>query len=83
VDTLGPFLESERMTWPQVCDGKAFEGEIVRLYNVWGIPRSFPIDRDGRIMSKDLLGDALESSVAKLVGAQAPNPRKTRQSSPP
>lgn len=70
---LRQFLLEHKMTWPQVRQNKKFEGgtlhqdEVLALYNVFGIPRSFLIDRDGTIAAKDRRGDELEQAARDLV----------------
>jgi predicted methyltransferase len=55
------------MFWPQLCDGKADEGEVAKLYNVQGTPDLFVIDRAGSIAVR--LGSAatLDRHLAEVV----------------
>ena len=73
---LAEFLDERGMRWPQIQQVASFNEEqvlvqdpILKLYNVFGIPRSFIIDRDGRIAAKDLRGDELVQTVTQLVAA--------------
>jgi hypothetical protein len=58
------------MDWPQICDYKQFQGDLARAYHVRYIPRSILIDREGRIVQKDLRGENLIKSVTDLVRKQ-------------
>lgn len=64
---LEAFIREENMGWSQIHQAKRWQDEIPRLYNVYMIPRSFLIDRDGTILTKDLKGEALEKKIAKLM----------------
>ena len=73
LEALRRFLKDREVSWPQIQQVSAFEGEtlkqdeILGLYNVFWFPRSFLIDREGIITAKDLRGDQLETEVRKLV----------------
>ncbi len=72
VGELPMFLKSNRMSWPQVCDGTGWQGEITKLYGVRGIPSCWLIDGDtGRIVASgfDLRGGALRGTVEKALGS--------------
>ena len=45
-------MKSKVMTWPQLADGKGFDGPIAKAYRVDGTPELFVIDRDGRIFAR-------------------------------
>jgi len=62
-------IADKGIDWPQLCDAKGSGGLVPLLYNVTGIPRSFLIDRDGRIAIRDLRGDDLEQAVRELAAA--------------
>ena len=62
------FLQDRKMTWPQVYEGKGFEqNTLTRKYGVMGIPTTFLIDPEGKILDRDLRGDALLEAVAKAL----------------
>jgi len=73
LEVLRRFIEDGEISWPQIQQVAEFEGEklnqdeILKLYNVFGIPRSFLIDPQGMIAAKDLRGEQLESEVRRLV----------------
>jgi thiol-disulfide isomerase/thioredoxin len=45
-------IEQDKVTWPQVADLEAVENRAALLYDVRGIPASFLIGPDGKILSK-------------------------------
>lgn len=61
------FLEAEGMSWPQVCGLAEFRDPLPRLYNVRGIPDTFVIDREGKIVVRGLRGEDLREAVRKAL----------------
>lgn len=53
--------------WGNVCDGNGYGGPTAALYTVTAIPNSFLLDKDGRIIAKNLRGQLLESKLAELM----------------
>jgi hypothetical protein len=41
--------------------------EVGKLYNVTGIPVNYLLDKEGKIVAKDLRGEALEQKLAELI----------------
>ncbi|PSL34976.1 TlpA disulfide reductase family protein [Chitinophaga ginsengisoli] len=60
-------IEKDGLPWTQVSDLKAWENEAAKLYEVNAIPMNFLIDPDGRIVAKYLRGEALETTLKKLL----------------
>ena len=56
-----------KMGWPQMSDLKGWDSEGAKVYNVRAIPANVLIDKDGRIVARDLRGDALYNKVAELL----------------
>ncbi|RZL05911.1 MAG: TlpA family protein disulfide reductase, partial [Pedobacter sp.] len=54
-------VKADNLTWTQVSDP---EGNVARMYQVVGIPSSFLLDPSGKIIAKDLRGDALDTFLA-------------------
>jgi peroxiredoxin len=65
---LKSFLEKNKMTWPQIFDGKFWDSKLAGVYGVTSIPFTVLIDGDGRVVDKNLRGPALEAALAKLLG---------------
>jgi hypothetical protein len=62
-------IKKDGVPWIQVCDFKGWNGQVVNEYNLFGkgIPANFLIDREGRIVAKDLRGDDIENKLAELM----------------
>ncbi|MCF6406833.1 AhpC/TSA family protein [Chitinophaga filiformis] len=60
-------IQHDGLTWTQVSDLNYWNNAAAELYNVRGIPQNFLIDPTGRIVGKNLRGEALEAEVARLI----------------
>jgi peroxiredoxin len=60
---LQSFLKEKNMTWPQYFDGARWENKLAQKYGIEGIPATFLLDGDGKIIGRDLRGDQLERAV--------------------
>ena len=68
-DELKPLQEMVRnlgMAWPQIHDA---DKSLVKLFNVKGTPTYYLIDREGKIVAKDIpmkkLGSAIDDLLKK------------------
>ena len=68
-DELKPLQEmvtSKGMLWPQIHDA---DKSLVKLFNVKGTPTYYLIDREGKIVAKDIpmkrLGSAIDDLLKK------------------
>ena len=64
------FAKQNNMTWQQYFDGKGWGNKLAQNYGVEGIPATYLLDRNGRIIAKDLPGDELEKAVADAVASK-------------
>jgi peroxiredoxin len=60
-------IRQDNLTWTQVSDLKGWGNEVGKLYGVQGIPQNFLVDKDGKIIAKDLRGAALEEKLAEVL----------------
>ena len=60
-------IRQDGYTWENVCDLNGYGGPTAALYTVTAIPNSFLLDKDGRIIAKNLRGKVLESKLAELM----------------
>lgn len=65
---LKALLARKNIPWPQYCDGRGWKGSIVRQYGVSTVPYTVLLDRDGKVIAKNLKAPALEQKLAKLFG---------------
>ncbi|PWJ43405.1 peroxiredoxin family protein [Sediminitomix flava] len=64
-------IEKDQLTWPQVSDLQFWDSEAARTYGIQSIPASILIDQDGKIVAKNLRGDALKTKIEELLAAKA------------
>ncbi|MCS6821408.1 MAG: AhpC/TSA family protein [Microscillaceae bacterium] len=60
-------IAEDQLTWLHVSDLKFWQSSVVPLYQVQGIPMTFLIDREGKIVAKNLRGAALEKKIAEIL----------------
>ena len=62
-------MKEENMPWAQVCAPKAGK-DVMKQYQFSGIPYILVIDKEGRILAKNLRGKALTDKLAELVSGK-------------
>ena len=60
-------IKDLNMTWPQMSDLKLWESEVVGLYAIQSIPHTILLDKEGKIIAKDLRGKMLDEKLAELL----------------
>lgn len=60
-------IRSDGMTWPQVSDLQHWQSAAAQLYNVQSIPYTVLVDREGRIIAKNLRGDELDRKLNEVL----------------
>ena len=66
-EALVSMVEERGLAWPHIWEEDEWQGEIATLYNVRGLPQTYLLDRAGRIVAKDVRGEAIEEVVAEWV----------------
>ncbi len=61
-------IKKDGYIWANVCDLDGYSGPVAALYTVTAIPNSFLLDKEGRIIAKNLRGKALEDKLIALLG---------------
>ncbi len=64
---LTDFTAANEMPWPQQFDGKHWKNEISTRYGIASIPAMFLLDQDGKVVSTNARGQALEADVKRLL----------------
>lgn len=59
-------IHDDNLTWTHVSDLKFWANEIAKQYNINGIPASFLIDPQGKIIAKDLRGEELDKKLEEV-----------------
>ena len=67
---LTNFVSQNKVAWPQFFDGHGWQNKLAARYGVESIPATFLLDRGGKIIGKDLRGEALETAVSKALAAK-------------
>ena len=59
-------IADDGLTWKHVSELKFWQSEIVKTYNIKGIPATYLIDPDGKIVAKNLRGESLERKLEEI-----------------
>jgi len=65
---LMDFCKENGLVWPQYFDGKFWQNEVAQKYAVSGIPATFLLGKDGKIVSTDAVRGKLEVEVKQQLG---------------
>ncbi len=60
-------VQEQRLPWVSVCDFKGQYSPMLRTYNVRKLPSNYLIDREGKIVAKDVYSDALVEKLKSLL----------------
>ena len=66
-DKLISFTKEKNMPWQQYFDGLFWQNKLAAKYGITSIPATYLLDGEGKIIAKNLRGDALEAAVAKAL----------------
>lgn len=61
-------IEQDQLNWKHVSDLKYWQSSVVPAYQVQAIPLTFLIDKEGKIIAKNLRGQALEDKLEEIFG---------------
>jgi alkyl hydroperoxide reductase subunit AhpC len=60
-------IRNKKLPWIMVSDVKFWQSIVVPLYNVSAIPYTVLLDKEGRIIAKNLRGEDLYKKVESLL----------------
>ena len=60
-------IKYDKLEWTQVADLKAWDSKIVIDYGIKGIPFNMLLDKEGKIIAKNLRGAALEKKLKEVL----------------
>lgn len=60
-------IREDQLAWTHVSDLKGWRSEAAALYGVNSIPMNFLLDKEGRIIGKDLRGQALSQKLESIL----------------
>ena len=61
-------IAQDNLTWKHVSDLQYFNSEAASLYNINAIPATVLLDKEGKIIAKNLRGQALEEKLGEIFG---------------
>ena len=61
-------IQEDGLVWTHVSDLQYFNSQAARDYNIQAIPFSILLDKDGKIIAKNLRGAALEQKLEEVLG---------------
>ena len=61
-------IADDKLTWQHVSDLQYFNSEAAALYSINAIPATVLLDREGKIIAKNLRGEALAAKLAEIFG---------------
>ena len=67
VDRADRAIKSKGMTWPQLVDGKGFDGSAAKAYRIQGTPELYVVDREGRIFARSFSADQIEARLQEAL----------------
>lgn len=60
-------IKDDNLTWHHVSELKQWDSNIVKEYSIEGIPTSYLLDKEGKIIAKNLRAEQLEEFLAKTL----------------
>lgn len=60
-------IETDGLTWTQVSDLKGWKNQVAQNYAVSAIPTNYLLDPSGKILAKNLRGEALTETLGKYL----------------
>ncbi len=62
-------IKDDNLSWPNhVSDLKGWDSPVVPLYGIQGIPATYLLDKEGKIIGRDLRGSDLEQKLQEILG---------------
>ncbi len=59
-------IADDQLSWLHISDLKGWQSQYGRLYGVSSIPQTVLVDREGKILARNLRGAALEQKLAEI-----------------
>jgi len=60
-------IKKDKLIWHHVSDLKGWQNEVAQAYGVRAIPQTILLDREGKIIARDLRGPPLESKLKEAL----------------
>lgn len=62
-------IRDDKLTWNHVSDLQYWNNAAGKIYGIMSIPANVLLDKDGKIIAKDLRGEDLHKKLAELLGS--------------
>lgn len=59
-------IEDDNLNWLHVSDLGYWNSSVVKLYNIQGIPTNLLLDKEGKIIAKNLRGESLNNKLKEI-----------------
>ena len=69
LDRADRAIKDKGMIWPQLADGKGFDGAAARAYHIQGTPELYVLDREGRIFARTFSAKQIEVRLQEALAA--------------
>ena len=60
-------IQKDKLTWPHVSDLKGWGNEVGKIFNITSIPQNLLLDKEGKIIAKNLRGPALDEKLIEII----------------
>ncbi|MEO7046466.1 MAG: TlpA disulfide reductase family protein, partial [Ferruginibacter sp.] len=60
-------INHDGLTWYHVSDLKGWNGHIEKEFGIKVVPTNFLLDKDGKVIAKNLRGEALQKKLEELL----------------
>jgi len=60
-------IAKDQLLWPQLIDPTAFDGEMAKYYGIEGVPASYLLDKDGKIVGVGLNAERIEAIIKNIL----------------
>ncbi|MES2762196.1 MAG: TlpA disulfide reductase family protein [Bacteroidota bacterium] len=60
-------VEKDQLTWTQISDLKGWGNEAGKLYGITSIPQNLLLDKEGKIVAKNLRGPELDAKLEEII----------------
>ena len=63
-------IKKDNLTWTHGSDLKFWNSAVAQTYGVNAIPATFLLDKEGKVIAKNLRGPSLEAKISELLGSE-------------
>jgi peroxiredoxin len=60
-------IHDDRLTWTHVSDLQFWNNAVAKLYGIQAIPQNYLVDPAGKIIAKNIRGEALQTALEKYI----------------